>query len=89
MPKTRKLTDADKAVTEGRLAVLLSRWAKAADAAMSTKLQAMREELRAEMRAEILSEMRAPHRFLPNSLLADAEANPEKYGIPTDSEGAE
>lgn len=53
MAKTKKVTDQTALVTEGRMAVLLSRWAKAADAQFTVKLAALKVELREEILAEL------------------------------------
>lgn len=44
-----------KPVTRGELATLLSDWARAADASLSVKMEAMRSELVAELRPDLVT----------------------------------
>lgn len=90
MAKTRRITPGGRVVTEARLALLLSDFARAADASLTVKMETMREELRAELKwphgdplAGMSDEQRA--RLIARFTLQDA---PEG-SAPTDSEGAE
>ena len=72
---TKKMEQGGEVVTEARLAVLLSRFAQAADASLNLKMEQMREE--------ILSELRPAPAVDARGVTWSASSPP------TDSEGAE
>ena len=57
---TKKMEKGGAVITEARLAVLLSRFAQAADASLNVKMEQMREEILSELRLEI-AQVTDPH----------------------------
>ena len=79
MSKSKQIPPGGQVVTEARLAVLLSRFARAADASMTVQLNAMEERLRDEFAASrVLDELGEPEPY--------HDVNPAEDWQPTDGQ---